>query len=61
MNLLSTPYIKVEIEYLEPIIAAADADRGDVAARAHAAVSSRFRPPRAFSTLDEEAAAADEA
>ncbi len=61
LNLLSTPYIKVEIEYLEPIVVPATADRGEVAARAHAAVASKFRPPRAFSPLDEEAAAPDEA
>lgn len=60
INLLSTPYIKVEIEYLEPIVAGADANRSEIAARAHAAVSSRFRSPRLFSPMDE-AVAADEA
>jgi len=38
----------------------ADADRSEVAARAHAAVSSRFNPPRVFSSMDE-SVVADEA
>lgn len=60
VNLLTTPYIKVEISFLEPIHVAADANRGEVAAIAHAAVAARFNPPRMFSPMDE-AAAADEA
>lgn len=60
VNLLTTPYIKVEITYLEPIHVAADADRGEVAALAHAAVAARFNPPRVFAPMDG-AAAVDEA
>lgn len=60
VNLLTTPYIKVEIEYLEPITVAPTADRAEVAAMAHSAVSARFRPPRVFSPMDE-SVAADEA
>lgn len=60
LNLLNTPYIKMEIEYLEPIHVPPDADRSEVAARAHAAVSGRFRPPRTFASL-EGAVAADKA
>lgn len=55
-NMLTTSYIKLEIEFLEPIHVSEDADRSEVAALAHSAVSARFRPPRGFSSIDEAAA-----
>lgn len=43
---LTASSIKTEIEFLEPIHEGENADRDVVAAKAHALVSSRFRPPR---------------
>lgn len=61
LNLVNTSYIKVELEYLEPMHFAADADRTDVANSVHAVVSASFRPPRAVSPLREAAGQSEEA
>lgn len=57
-NLLTTSSIKAHLEYLEPIHETKDADRGVVAAKAHALVSARFIKPRPVTT-DEELATAE--
>lgn len=57
---LTTSSIKAELEFLEPMYEAVDADRGEVAAKAHALVSAKFRPPRrGTAKVDETMAAAD--
>jgi len=45
-NTFTASSIKVELEFLEPLLEGPEADRNHVALKAHSLVSSRFRPPR---------------
>lgn len=58
-NLLTTSSIKAHLEFLEPIHEHKDADRGILAAKAHAIVSARFVKPRVVSPDEEELAVID--
>lgn len=57
---LTTSSIKVELEFLEPMYESPEADRAQVATKAHALISARFRPARRSENgLDETMVAAD--
>ena len=51
-NMLTTPYIKIELEFLDPIHVSVDADRSEVAALAHTVVSALYRPPAMATAID---------
>ena len=57
-NTLTASSIKAELEFLEPIHESPEADRRDLANRAHAIISARYRPPRMEHSAVEESLAA---
>lgn len=57
---LTTSSIKVQLEFLEPMYEAPDADRGHVAIKAHSLISAHFKPARrSIVEVDQTVAAAD--
>lgn len=59
-NTLTASSIKAELEFLEAIHETAEADRRELASKAHAIISARYRPPRVVTSADDESLATAE-